>query len=38
MRHGVYPDMPFNQQVTFPCELTLCTVDGRPHLFRTPVR
>ena len=38
MRDGVYPDMPFNQQVTFPCELTLRTLDGRPHLFRTPVR
>ena len=28
----------FNQQVTFPCELTLRTVDGRPHLFRHPIR
>ena len=37
MRDGGYPDMPFNQQVTFPCELTLRTVDGRPHLFRHPI-
>ncbi|MEU4292596.1 hypothetical protein AB0E63_30600 [Kribbella sp. NPDC026596] len=29
MRDGGYPDMPFNQQVTFACELTLRTVDGR---------
>ncbi|MFI5736358.1 GH32 C-terminal domain-containing protein [Kribbella sp. NPDC051587] len=38
MRDGVYPGMPFNQQVTFPCELTLRTINGRPHLFRTPIR
>ncbi|GAA3135877.1 sucrose-6-phosphate hydrolase SacC (GH32 family) [Kribbella aluminosa] len=38
MRDGRYPGMPFNQQVTIPCELRLRTVDGRPHLFRTPVR
>jgi fructan beta-fructosidase len=37
MRGGAYPDMPFNQQVTFPCELTLRTVAGRPRLLRTPV-
>ncbi|GAA1571484.1 MULTISPECIES: glycoside hydrolase family 32 protein [Kribbella] len=38
MRDGRYPGMPFNQQVTIPCELTLRTVDGKPRLFRTPVR
>ncbi|HZX03445.1 GH32 C-terminal domain-containing protein, partial [Kribbella sp.] len=38
MRDGRYPGMPFNQQVTIPCELTLRTVDGQPRLFRTPIR
>ncbi|QUQ66962.1 glycoside hydrolase family 32 protein [Kutzneria sp. CA-103260] len=37
MRGGSYPRMPFNQQVTFPCELTLHTVGGAPRLFRKPV-
>ncbi|GAA0583661.1 glycoside hydrolase family 32 protein [Kribbella sandramycini] len=37
MRDGVYPDMPFNQQVTFPCELTLRPMDGVPRLFRNPI-
>ena len=26
MRDGKYPDMPFNQQMSFPCDLTLRTV------------
>jgi len=34
----VYPDMPFNQQVTFPCDLTLRNVNGSLRLFREPVR
>ncbi|MDQ2733268.1 MAG: glycoside hydrolase family 32 protein, partial [Armatimonadota bacterium] len=38
MRGGVYPDMPFNQQVTFPCELTLHTTPSGPRLHRQPIR
>jgi fructan beta-fructosidase len=39
--HGSdFPDMPFNQQLSFPCELTLHEVPGGPdgpRLFRRPV-
>jgi fructan beta-fructosidase len=38
MLHGVYPGMPFNQQVTFPRELTLRTTPEGPRLFRQPIR
>jgi fructan beta-fructosidase len=38
MRGGKYPGMPFNQQMTFPCDLTLRTVDGSPRIFRRPAR
>jgi fructan beta-fructosidase len=38
MRGGAYPDMPFNQQLTFPCELTLRTLPEGPRLCRFPVR
>ena len=38
MRGGNYPDMPFNQQVTFPRELTLRTTPQGPRLFREPIR
>ncbi|MDF2440494.1 MAG: fructan beta-fructosidase [Abditibacteriota bacterium] len=38
MREGVYPDMPFNQQVTFPRELTLRSTPQGPRLFREPIR
>lgn len=31
------PNMPFNQQMTFPCELTLRTTADGIHLFCTPV-
>ncbi len=37
MRGGVYPDMPFNQQVTFPCELTLHNTSKGLRLFRKPI-
>jgi len=37
MRGGKYPDMPFNQQLTFPCDLTLRTCGGRVQLFRNPI-
>ena len=38
MQGGKYPDMPFNQQMTFPCELTLRTTAEGIRLFRKPVR
>ena len=38
MRGGVYPNMPFNQQVSFPCELTLRTTPNGLRLYRAPVR
>ncbi|WP_394618898.1 GH32 C-terminal domain-containing protein [Lentzea sp. JNUCC 0626] len=38
MRDGAYPGMPFNQQVTIPCELKLRTIGGTPRLVRTPVK
>ena len=33
-----YPDMPFNQQVSFPCDITLRDRNGGLRLFRKPVR
>jgi sucrose-6-phosphate hydrolase SacC (GH32 family) len=36
MRGGKYPDMPFNQQMTFPCDLTLRRVNGALRVFRKP--
>ncbi|HTI71408.1 MAG TPA: glycoside hydrolase family 32 protein [Candidatus Limnocylindria bacterium] len=38
MRGPSFPDMPFNQQVTFPCELTLRTTPAGPRIFREPIR
>jgi sucrose-6-phosphate hydrolase SacC (GH32 family) len=38
MRGGAYPDMPFNQQVTFPRELTLRSTPDGPRIFREPIR
>ncbi len=35
---GNFSDMPFNQQVTFPCELTLRSTPNGVRLFREPVR
>ena len=44
LRRGWYPnefnyppDMPFNQQMTFPCELTLRSYHGTMRLFRKPI-
>jgi levanase/fructan beta-fructosidase len=37
MRQGEYPDMPFTQQMTFPCELTLRTTPRGVRLCRLPV-
>ena len=38
MRDGQYPNMPFNQQMGFPCTLTLHPTPEGPRLFRRPVR
>lgn len=38
MRGGLYPKMPFNQQLSFPCELTLRTTADGPTLHRYPIR
>lgn len=38
MAGGRYPQMPFNQQMSFPCELTLRPTPEGLRLFRLPVR
>jgi sucrose-6-phosphate hydrolase SacC (GH32 family) len=38
MRDGKYPGMPFNQQMSFPVELTLHDTEDGPRLFRNPAR
>jgi levanase/fructan beta-fructosidase len=38
MNGGTYPEMPFNQQITFPRELTLRTSPDGPRLVRRPIR
>ena len=35
---GCFSDMPFSQQVTFPCELTLRSTPNGIRLFREPIR
>jgi levanase/fructan beta-fructosidase len=37
MRGSDFPNMPFNQQISFPCELTLRTTSAGPRLFRQPI-
>ncbi len=37
MRGSAFPDMPFNQQISFPCELTLRSTQEGPRLFREPI-
>jgi fructan beta-fructosidase len=37
MRASNFPDMPFNQQVSFPCELKLRSTSNGPRLFREPI-
>jgi sucrose-6-phosphate hydrolase SacC (GH32 family) len=38
MRFSRFPDMPFSQEVTFPCELTLHSTPNGPRIFREPIR
>jgi len=38
MRGSVFPDMPFNQQISFPCELTLHTTPGGLRVYRQPIK
>ncbi|MGI6350579.1 MAG: GH32 C-terminal domain-containing protein [Armatimonadota bacterium] len=38
MNGGSYPGMPFNQQMSVPCELTLRSTPSGIRLFREPVR
>lgn len=38
MAGGKYPDMPFNQQMSFPCDLTLQTTSEGIRLYRQPIK
>jgi len=38
MSGGKYPDMPFNQQMSFPCKLFLKTIPDGIRMFRQPIR
>ncbi len=38
LRFSHFPDMPFSQQVTFPCELSLRSTPGGLRIFREPIR
>jgi fructan beta-fructosidase len=37
MANGQYPEMPFSQQMSFPCELTLRTIGNDVRLCRNPL-
>jgi len=37
MRGSDFPNMPFNQEVSFPCELTLRSTPNGPRIFREPI-
>jgi sucrose-6-phosphate hydrolase SacC (GH32 family) len=38
MREPAFPEMPFNQQVSFPCELTLRSTPNGLRVFRQPIK
>jgi len=38
MRDSTFPEMPFNQQVSFPCQLTLRSTPNGPRIFREPIK
>ena len=38
MREGKYPGMPFNQQMSFPCQLTLSATPEGIRLYRQPIK
>ncbi|HWE95906.1 MAG TPA: glycoside hydrolase family 32 protein [Tepidisphaeraceae bacterium] len=38
MNGGKYPRMPFNQQMSFPCAMTLRNTPDGPRVFRLPVK
>jgi sucrose-6-phosphate hydrolase SacC (GH32 family) len=38
MRGATFPNMPFNQEVSFPCELKLRTTPNGLRIFREPIR
>jgi len=38
MRGSVFPDMPFSQQVSFPCQLTLHQTPAGLRVFREPIQ
>ena len=37
MRGASSPDMPFNQEISFPCVLTLRSTPGGPRVYREPI-
>lgn len=37
MAHSPFPDMPFSQMISFPCELTLRTTPAGLRIFRKPI-
>ena len=37
MRGADFPDMPFNQEISFPCVLTLKSTPAGPRIYRNPI-
>jgi len=38
MRGSDFPEMPFSQQISFPCQLTLRTTADGPRIYRNPIQ